>query len=87
MKQKKFIKFGLTRQAFESYASMVEEEVLCYLAPEPSLQYAAVTMDVSKSMAGITILTPERLKKSRKCGSCLLGSPSCTTTWILVSAP
>ncbi|KAJ6782614.1 hypothetical protein PWT90_00167 [Aphanocladium album] len=60
MEQKKFIKFGLTRKAFESYVPMIEEEVLGYVASEPSLQGAAGTMDVSKSMAGITILTAAR---------------------------
>ncbi|KAM3520200.1 hypothetical protein NHJ13051_007023 [Beauveria bassiana] len=47
MEQKKFLKFGPTRQAFESYVPMIKEEVLGYLASEPSLQNAALAMDVS----------------------------------------
>ncbi|XWW96012.1 hypothetical protein V2A60_003982 [Cordyceps javanica] len=66
MEQKKFIKFGLTRHAFESYVPMIEAEVLGYLATEPSLQGAAGTMDVTKSMAGITILTAARTLQGRE---------------------
>ncbi|OAQ97727.1 hypothetical protein LLEC1_00403 [Akanthomyces lecanii] len=66
MEQKKFIKFGLTRQAFESYVPMIEEEVLDYLASEPSLQGVAGTMDVPKSMGGITILTAARTLQGRE---------------------
>lgn len=60
MEQKKFIKFGLTRKAFESYVPMIEQEVLDYVASEPSLQGTTGTMDVCKAMAGITILTASR---------------------------
>ncbi|PQK13338.1 hypothetical protein BB8028_0004g02690 [Beauveria bassiana] len=78
MEQKKVIKFGPTRQAFESYVPMIKEEVLGYLASEPSLQNAALAMDVSN---GHFQIHAERLSNARKYEvSCLLGSPSCSMT-------
>ncbi|KAK3192663.1 Lanosterol 14-alpha-demethylase [Lecanicillium sp. MT-2017a] len=60
MEQKRFIKFGLTRPAFESYVPLIEHEVRGYVATEPSLQGREGTVDVARAMAGITILTAAR---------------------------
>ncbi|OAA53059.1 VPS9 domain protein [Cordyceps fumosorosea ARSEF 2679] len=66
MEQKRFIKFGLTRKAFESYVPMIEAEVLGYLAAEPSLLGDTGTMDVPRCMAGITILTAARTLQGKE---------------------
>lgn len=50
---------------------MIEDEVQGYLASEPSLQGAAGIMDVSRCMAGITILTAARTLQGEEVRSSL----------------
>lgn len=53
------MKSCLTRPAFEFYVPLIEQEVLD-VATETSLQGLEGIMDVSKTMAGIAILTAAR---------------------------
>ncbi|KAK3364714.1 cytochrome P450 51A [Lasiosphaeria hispida] len=60
MEQKKFVKFGLTQTALESHVRLIEAEVLAYIKTSPSLKGPRGTVDVSTSMAQITIFTAGR---------------------------
>ncbi|KAK7934864.1 cytochrome P450 51 [Apiospora marii] len=60
MEQKKFIKFGLTQRALESYVPLIEKEVKDYLKTHPTLQGANGIFDVSAAMSEITLYTAGR---------------------------
>lgn len=60
MEQKKFVKFGLTQRALESYVPLIEKEVLDYMKSAPSLQGPSGTINIPAVMAEITILTASR---------------------------
>ena len=57
MEQKKLIKFGLTQSALESHVQLIEKEVLDYLDMSPSFKGMSGEIDISVSMAEITIFT------------------------------
>ncbi|KAH7140787.1 cytochrome P450 [Dactylonectria macrodidyma] len=60
MEQKKFIKFGLTQKALESYVQKIEGEVIDYIDSSPSLSSQSGLMEICSVMAEITILTAAR---------------------------
>ncbi|KAK8040750.1 Cyp51A [Apiospora phragmitis] len=60
MEQKKFIKFGLTQKALESYVPLIEKEVKDYLRTHPTLQGGNGIFDVSAAMSEITLYTAGR---------------------------
>lgn len=60
MEQKKFVKFGLTQEALESYVPMIENEVLDYIKTSATFKGPSGTFDVSAAMAEITIFTAAR---------------------------
>ncbi|KAH7050239.1 cytochrome P450 51 [Macrophomina phaseolina] len=60
MEQKKFVKFGLTQEALESYVPLIEEEVLQYIKTSPRFKGAAGTVNIPAAMAEITIFTASR---------------------------
>ncbi|KAK7954166.1 hypothetical protein PG988_014860 [Apiospora saccharicola] len=60
MEQKKFIKFGLTQRALESYVPLIEKEVKDYLQSHPTLQGTNGIFDVSAAMSEITLYTAGR---------------------------
>lgn len=60
MEQKKFVKFGLTQEALESYVPMIENEVLDYIKTSRTFKGASGTFSVSAAMAEITIFTAAR---------------------------
>ncbi|RYP11395.1 hypothetical protein DL764_000049 [Monosporascus ibericus] len=60
MEQKKFVKFGLTQSALESYVQLIENEVLDYLKSAPAFKGHFGTVDISSAMAEVTIFTASR---------------------------
>lgn len=60
MEQKKFVKFGLTQKALESYVPLIEKEVRDYLRTTPAFQGSSGKVNVSSAMAEITIFTAGR---------------------------
>lgn len=58
MEQKKFVKFGLTQAALESYVPLIEQEVLNYLKSE--LKGTSGRLNVSTAMSEITLFTASR---------------------------
>ncbi|KDN69988.1 putative cytochrome P450 51 [Colletotrichum sublineola] len=60
MEQKKFVKFGLTQKALESYIPLIEKEVVDYIHSAPAFQGTHGTVDISAAMAEITIFTASR---------------------------
>ncbi|KAL1649171.1 Lanosterol 14-alpha-demethylase [Diplodia intermedia] len=60
MEQKKFVKFGLTQEALESYVPLIEEEVLQYIKTSGRLKGTSGTIDIPAAMAEITIFTASR---------------------------
>ncbi|KAI0805365.1 cytochrome P450 [Xylaria sp. FL0064] len=67
MEQKRFVKFGLTRRALESYVPLIEKEVLEYISPSSSSNPKARfqgekegRVNVSAAMAELTIFTAGR---------------------------
>ncbi|RFU73445.1 cytochrome p450, family 51 sterol 14-demethylase [Trichoderma arundinaceum] len=60
MEQKKFVKFGLTQRALECHVPLIEQEVVNYIGSETSFLGKSGTIDVSKSLAEITIFTAAR---------------------------
>ncbi|KAK2030577.1 cytochrome P450 [Colletotrichum zoysiae] len=60
MEQKKFVKFGLTQKALESYVPLIEKEVVNYIHSAPAFQGTGGTVDISTAMAEITIFTASR---------------------------
>ncbi|KAI0427348.1 cytochrome P450 [Xylaria sp. FL1042] len=63
MEQKRFVKFGLTRQALESYVPLIEREVLDYISSSSSnakFRGAKGKVNVSAAMAELTIFTAGR---------------------------
>lgn len=60
MEQKKFIKFGLTQSALESYVPLIEKEVLDYVKLSPAWKGASGVADITSSMSEITLFTAAR---------------------------
>ncbi|TLD20436.1 hypothetical protein PspLS_08601 [Pyricularia sp. CBS 133598] len=61
MEQKKFVKFGLTQKALDSYVPLIEKEVLDYIASSPVFQTGSQgIVDIPSMMAEITIFTASR---------------------------
>ncbi|KAK1565888.1 cytochrome P450 CYP51F2 [Colletotrichum navitas] len=60
MEQKKFVKFGLTQKALESYVPLIEKEVVDYIHSAPAFQGTHGTVDIPTAMAEITIFTASR---------------------------
>ncbi|KAB2573854.1 Eburicol 14-alpha-demethylase [Lasiodiplodia theobromae] len=60
MEQKKFVKFGLTQEALESYVPLIEEEVLQYIKTSGRFKGLSGTIDIPAAMAEITIFTASR---------------------------
>ena len=60
MEQKKFVKFGLTLDAFKSYVSLISGEVEAFVARSPKFANGKGTVDVTKAMAELTIYTASR---------------------------
>ncbi|GME26361.1 cytochrome family 51 (sterol 14-demethylase) [Neofusicoccum parvum] len=60
MEQKKFVKFGLTQEALESYVPLIEEEVLQYMKTSRRFKGPSGTIDIPAAMAEVTIFTASR---------------------------
>ncbi|KAJ5984102.1 hypothetical protein N7481_006201 [Penicillium waksmanii] len=60
MEQKKFIKFGLSQAALESYVPLIEEEVNQYIKTSGKFKGKTGIVDLSAAMAEITIFTAGR---------------------------
>ncbi|KAH7310429.1 cytochrome P450 51A [Stachybotrys elegans] len=60
MEQKKFVKFGLTQSALESYVQGIEQEVVDYISMSPTFSGASGVFDVSTTLSEITIFTAGR---------------------------
>ncbi|KAI0145522.1 cytochrome P450 [Xylariaceae sp. FL1272] len=60
MEQKKFVKFGLSQSALESYVQLIEKEVVDYINTASIFQAESGTIDISATMAEITIYTASR---------------------------
>ncbi|TRX97920.1 hypothetical protein FHL15_001130 [Xylaria flabelliformis] len=57
MEQKKFMKIALTTKAFQSYVPIISDEVNNYLKRSPDFKGKSGVVNISKSMAQITIFT------------------------------
>ncbi|KAJ6160906.1 hypothetical protein N7470_004302 [Penicillium chermesinum] len=60
MEQKKFVKFGLSQEALESYVPLIEEEVLQHIKSSGRFKGSSGTVDLAAAMAEITIFTAGR---------------------------
>ncbi|KAJ5906101.1 uncharacterized protein N7473_003017 [Penicillium subrubescens] len=60
IEQKKFIKFGLSQEALESYVPLIEEEVNQYIKTSGHFKGKSGTIDLGAIMAEITIFTAGR---------------------------
>ncbi|CEO60839.1 Putative Cytochrome P450 [Penicillium brasilianum] len=60
IEQKKFIKFGLSQEALESYVPLIEEEVNQYIKTSGQFKGRSGTIDLGAIMAEITIFTAGR---------------------------
>ncbi|KAJ5168802.1 uncharacterized protein N7482_004396 [Penicillium canariense] len=60
IEQKKFIKFGLSQEALESYVPLIEEEVNQYIKKSGKFKGKSGTIDLGAVMAEITIFTAGR---------------------------
>jgi sterol 14alpha-demethylase len=60
MEQKKFVKFGLTMDAFKSYVGLICGETEAFVANSPKFSGNQGTVDIPKAMAELTIYTASR---------------------------
>jgi sterol 14alpha-demethylase len=60
MEQKKFVKFGLTLDAFKSYVGLISNEVTDFVKRSPKFGSTSGTVNVPKAMAELTIYTASR---------------------------
>ncbi|OXV06368.1 hypothetical protein Egran_05865 [Elaphomyces granulatus] len=60
MEQKKFVKFGLTAEALRSYVQLITQEVNGFVESSTAFRPSKGVLDVSKTMAEITIFTASR---------------------------
>ncbi|KAF2280459.1 cytochrome P450 51A [Westerdykella ornata] len=60
MEQKRFIKFGLSQEALKEHVSLIEREVLDYIKTTQSLKGRLGQLNVTPSMAELTIFTAAR---------------------------
>ncbi|KAJ5460764.1 uncharacterized protein N7458_002316 [Penicillium daleae] len=60
IEQKKFVKFGLSQDALESYVPLIEEEVQQYIKTSGHFKGQSGTIDLGAVMAEITIFTASR---------------------------
>ncbi|KAH7113322.1 cytochrome P450 [Dendryphion nanum] len=66
MEQKRFMKYGLTHQAHEIHVPLIEKEVLQYVSSAPSFKGERGTVDISSSMAEVTIFTAGRALQGKE---------------------
>ncbi|KPI45748.1 Eburicol 14-alpha-demethylase [Cyphellophora attinorum] len=66
MEQKKFVKHGLTTEAFRSYVSLISGEVLDFVAHNKNFAGNAGTVDITKAMSELTIYTASRSLQGRE---------------------
>lgn len=66
MEQKKFMKYGLTHQALESHVPLIENEVLQYVGSTAAFKGDKGTVDISTSMAQLTIFTAARALQGKE---------------------
>ncbi|KAJ2972938.1 hypothetical protein NQ176_g6875 [Zarea fungicola] len=66
MEQKRFIKFGLTSASLQSYAPLVEAEVLDYIGTASAFQGREGVIDIAAAMAEITIFTAGRTLQGKE---------------------
>ncbi|KAL9105896.1 MAG: hypothetical protein Q9227_009007 [Pyrenula ochraceoflavens] len=60
MEQKKFVKFGLTTEAFRSYVQLIVKEVDDFVARAPAFQGQKGSCSICPAMAEITLYTASR---------------------------
>lgn len=66
MEQKKFVKFGLTMEAFKSYVSLICAEVDSFLDRSPKFTGNGGLIDIPRAMAELTIYTASRSLQGRE---------------------
>ncbi|KAL4811561.1 cytochrome P450 [Aspergillus unguis] len=66
MEQKKFVKYGLTSEALRSYVQLITAEVEDFAQKSPVLQSDKGIIDVSKTVAEITIYTASRALQGKE---------------------
>ncbi len=60
MEQKKFVKFGLTLDAFKSYVNLISTETKLFVQTNKAFQGETGTIDILPAMAELTIYTASR---------------------------
>ncbi|KAF9785663.1 Sterol 14-alpha demethylase [Fusarium sp. DS 682] len=60
MEQKKFVKFGLTTRALESYVPLISQEVQDYVSENPAFHGQSGVVDLTNAVSEITILSAAR---------------------------
>jgi sterol 14-demethylase len=60
MEQKKFVKFGLTMEAFQSYVDLISSETRSFVAKGKPFQDPSGRIDIAPAMAELTIYTASR---------------------------
>lgn len=60
MEQKKFVKFGLTVDAFKSYVALIQKETEAFIKTNPRFPGSSGCIDISPAMAELTIYTASR---------------------------
>ncbi|CDM34582.1 hypothetical protein DTO013E5_5072 [Penicillium roqueforti] len=60
MEQKKFIKYGLSQEALESYVPLIADETNAYIKSSPNFKGQSGTIDLAAAMAEITVFTAAR---------------------------
>ena len=60
MEQKKFVKFGLTLDAFKSYVDLISSETRAFIESGKPFKGTAGTVDIAPAMAELTIYTASR---------------------------
>ncbi|OQE46375.1 hypothetical protein PENCOP_c001G07774 [Penicillium coprophilum] len=60
MEQKKFIKYGLSQEALESYVPLIADETSGYIKSSPNFKGQSGTVDLAAAMAEITLFTAAR---------------------------
>lgn len=66
MEQKKFVKFGLTTEAFRSYVSLISGEVKDFVKNNPRMKGSSGQIDISPAMAELTIYTASRALQGKE---------------------
>lgn len=66
MEQKKFVKFGLTTEAFRSYVDLISAEVDAFVNHNKIFEGQSGVVDIGKAMAELTIYTASRALQGRE---------------------